>query len=204
MTLTDLVDEAAIADVDPAERSPFAESSPPGVVRRKGARRAWLLLVIAFIGGVTWLVIGLVRAGGSSAPNGDAAIAAARTQALNLMTLDYRTAKTDLQRVVDGSVGTMRDSYSKALPATLATTASEKSVSKGTIRSVGLASVSKTKAEVLVAGDALVSFPKSAKAAASTIQVRYRFRLDLQLVGGSWKSSALNFAGLPAYSQVSS
>ena len=200
MALTELVDTAAIGDLgDSISESGFA--APPPKKRRWGA---YLLLAIWCLGALGWLVMGVARAGERSGPDGDAAVVAARTQALNLMTLDYRTAKADLQRVVDGSVGTMRDSYSKALPATLATTASEKSVSKGTIRSVGLASVSKDKAEVLVAGDAVVSFPKSATAAASTIQVRYRFRLDLQLVGGAWKSAALNFAGLPSYSQVGS
>jgi hypothetical protein len=177
-----------------------AKRRKTGGMNRKGF--GYFALALACIGSLVWLVFGLVRSGPDKATGGDAAINAARSQALNLMTLDYRTAKIDLQRVVDGSVGTMRDSYSKALPATLATTASEKSTSKGTIRSVGLASLTKNKAEVLVAGDATVSFPKSAKAAASTIQVRYRFRVDMQLVKGAWKSSQLNFAGLPSYTQV--
>ena len=204
MSFTDPVDNAPDADPGGTESPESVESGHSSKGRRKGRGLSYFVLAIVFIGGVTWLVIGIVRAGRSTGPDGDAAVAAARTQALNLMTLDYHTAKTDLQRVVDGSVGTMRDSYNKALPATLATTASEKSVSKGTIRTVGLASASKDKAEVLVAGDATVSFPKSATAAASTIQVRYRFRVDMQLVKGVWKSSALNFAGLPSYSQVGS
>jgi Mce-associated membrane protein len=204
MSFTDLVENAPSADAGGSESVGSVEASHSRKDRKKGKRPSYVLLVLLFLGAVAWLVIGIVRSERTSAPDGDAAVAAARTQALNLMTLDYRTAKIDLQRVVDGSVGTMRDSYNKALPATLATTATEKSVSKGAIRSVGLASISKDKAEVLVAGDATVSFPKAAKAAASTIQVRYRFRVDMQLVKGAWKSSALNFAGLPSYSQVGS
>jgi Mce-associated membrane protein len=204
MSFTDLVDNAPAADPGGLELIDSDESSQSSNDRKKGKGLSSLLLALLFIGAVAWLVIGIVRSERPAPPDGDAAVVAARTQTLNLMTLDYRTAKTDLQRVVDGSVGTMRDSYNKALPATLATTASEKSVSKGAIRAVGLASVTKDKAEVLVAGDATVSFPKSATAAASTIQVRYRFRVDMQLVKGVWKSSALNFAGLPSYSQVGS
>jgi Mce-associated membrane protein len=198
----DLVDKAAPTDSGGSESPDSAEIQAK---RRRGSRPASVLLAVLCLGAVAWLVvIAVVRADAKPAFQGDAAVAAGRAQTLNLMTLDYRTAKADLQRVVDGSTSTMHDEYAKALPATLATTASEKSVSKGTIRSVGLASVSANKAEVLVAGDATVSFPKSKTAAASTIQVRYRFRIDLQLVKGVWKSSQLNFAGLPSYSQVSS
>ena len=204
MSFTDLVNNAPAADPGGPESVESVESSPARSDRKNGKGRSYLLLAILLVAAVTWLVIGIVRSGRTAPPDGDAAIAAARTQILNLMTLDYRTAKTDLQRVVDGSVGTMRDSYGKALPATLATMASAKSVSKGAIRAVGLASISKDKAEVLVAGDATVSFPKSATTAASAIQVRYRFRVEMQLVKGVWKSATLNFSGLPTYSQVGS
>jgi Mce-associated membrane protein len=200
-----MASDTDVADsVNSLDSNESAKRRKAAGMNTKGATRlGYVALALVFVGSLAWLIIGLTRSG-SGTPSGDAAINAARSQTLNLMTLDYRTAKTDLQRVVDGSVGTMRDSYSKALPATLATTASEKSTSKGAIRSVGLASLSKDKAEVLVAGDATVSFPKSAKAAASTIQVRYRFRVDMQLVKGVWKSSQLNFAGLPSYTQVGS
>ena len=171
----------------------------------RGQRGALTVLGVLFVAAVAWLVLEVIRSTGSTAPaDGTAAVAAGRTQALNMMTLDYRTAKADLQRVVNGSTGSMKDQYSKAMQGTIATTAGEKSSSKGTITSAGLASLSGNSASVLVAGDATVSFPKSAKVAASTIVVRYRFRVDMQNVDGVWKSSKLSFAGLPSYSQVGS
>jgi Mce-associated membrane protein len=157
-----------------------------------------------FAGAVAWFVIELTRPDYQKRPTGDGAVQAATAQTLALMSLDYRTAKADLQRVIDGSTGTMRDGYSKALSASVATAASQKSVSTGAIKSVGLSSFSGNKAEVLVAGDATVSFPKTASAAASKIQVRYRFRVEMQYVNGVWKSAELDFAGLPQPSQVGS
>jgi hypothetical protein len=210
MALTDLVGDAMVATPGVAESAqssePTAASKPNHAARRRGRKGrpvwAYLLLAAMFAGAVAWFVVELARPDYKSRPTGDGAVAAATAQTKALMSLDYRTAKADLQRVVDGSTGTMHDEYLKALPASVATTASQKSVSTGAIKSVGLSSFSGDKAEVLVAGDATVSFPKTASAAASKIQVRYRFRVEMQWVHGAWKSSELNFAGLPPFSQV--
>jgi len=209
MTSTDLMDDATRTRVDDhpdtVDSTQPPQDSEAEVRSGRGRRRAVTLLAVLCIASVAWLAVEVVRATGSKAPDdGAAAVAAGRTQALNMMTLDYRTAKRDLQRVVDGSTGSMKDQYSQAMQGTIATTASEKSTSKGTITSAGLASLKGNAAEVLVAGDATVSFPKSKKAAAGTIVVRYRFRVDMQNVNGVWKSSKLSFAGLPSYSQVGS
>ncbi len=211
MTSTDLMDEVTEHRADDRLEVVDATGSDRGTAAGRagrsgrGRRRAVTLLAVLCLAGIAWLVLEILRATGTKAPaDGTAAVAAGRTQALNMMTLDYRTAKRDLQRVVDGSTGTMKDQYAKAMQGTIASTASEKSSSKGTITSAGLASLKGNAAEVLVAGDATVSFPKSAKQAASTIVVRYRFRVDLQNVNGVWKSSKLSFAGLPSYSQVGS
>lgn len=163
------------------------------------------------VASVTWLVVELVqRSGAKPAGNGDAAVTAAEKQALSIMTLNYRTAKADLQRVIDGSTGTMRSQYSQSESGTASTASSTKSVSTGTVASAGLSypkgksSFTGTKAEVLVVGDATVAFPKSAKNAASKVAVHYRFAFEMQKVNGVWKSAQVNFAGLPSYSQVGS
>jgi hypothetical protein len=126
------------------------------------------------------------------------------------MTLDYKTAKSDLQRVIDASSGTMKSQYSQGEPGTLSNATSAKSVSTGAVSAAGLSypkgksSFTGSKAEVLVVGDATVAFPKSGSTPASKVQVHYRFVFEMQLVGGVWKSAQLNFAGLPSYSQVGS
>ncbi len=186
-------------------------SLAPPPPRAPGARRAVVLLFVLCVAAVAWLVVELVQRSAAKPP-GDAtpAVIAAQKQALNIMTLDYRTAKADLQRVIDGSTGTMRTQYSQSESGTASSATSTKSVSTGTVASAGLSypkgksSFTGTKAEVLVVGDATVAFPKTATSAASKVQVHYRFAFEMQKVGGVWKSAQLNFAGLPSYSQVGS
>jgi Mce-associated membrane protein len=186
-------------------------SSPPPRPPARGARRAILLICLLCVASVAWLVVELVqRSGASPAGNADAAVTAAEKQALSIMTLNYRTAKADLQRVINGSTGTMRTQYSQSASGTASAAASAKSVSTGTVASAGLSypkgqsSFTGTKAEVLVVGDATVAFPKSGKTAANKVQVHYRFAFEMQKVNGVWKSAQVNFAGLPSYSQVGS
>jgi Mce-associated membrane protein len=190
------------------------EPAPP----RRAARIpavVYLLVGGLLIAGVVLLVLAVTgRATGADAVNGDEPVAAARVQALNLMTLDYRTAKRDLQRLVDGSTGKMHDQYAAAIPAQVKDATSARSVSTGTILSAGLSypkGLSSLtgpgggdKAEVLVAGDATVNFPKSGKTPASKVVVHYRFRFEMTKVNGVWKSAQLNFAGLPSVTRVAS
>jgi hypothetical protein len=190
------------------------EESPPISSGHRGVRRgAWasLLVTVLCLASVGWLAFEVVgRPGSKPAGDGQAAVAAAQKQALAIMTLNYKTAKTDLQRVIDGSTGTMKTQYSKSEAGTVASATSAKSVSTGAVSSAGLSypkgksSFTGTKAEVLVVGDATVSFPKTKTDPASKLSVHYRFVFEMQKQGETWKSAQLNFAGLPSYSQVGS
>jgi Mce-associated membrane protein len=188
---------------------------PIGAPARDKAKRrgAWatLLLGLLCLAAIAWLAVEILqRPGAKPAGDGQDAVAAAQKQALNIMTLNYQTAKADLQRVVDGSTGTMKTQYSQSEAGTASNATSAKSVSTGTVSLAGLSypkgksSFTGTKAEVLVVGDALVAFPKTSSAPASKVQVHYRFEFEMQKTGGVWKSAQLNFAGLPSYSQVAS
>jgi Mce-associated membrane protein len=199
-----------MASTELLDAPPVVSSTPPTPPVR-GARRSVLLLTLLCVAAVAWLVVELVQRSGLKAPgNADAAVSAAQKQALNIMTIDYRTAKADLQRVINGSTGTMRTQYSQSESGTASTATSTKSVSTGTVASAGLSypkgqsSFTGAKAEVLVVGDATVAFPKTATSAASKVEVHYRFAFEMQKVNGVWKSAQLNFAGLPSYSQAGS
>lgn len=180
--------------------------SPGGHEARRASRAlAATVATLLLAGAITYLVLAIVQRMDSKTPvAGDEAVAAGRTQALNIMTLNYGTAKRDLQRVVDTSIGKMHDQYAQAESGTIATATSEKSVSTGTILSAGLSSLKGNTAEVLVAGDATVAFPASGKTKAGKVKVHYRFRLEMQKTKNGWRSSQLAFAGLPSYSQVTS
>jgi hypothetical protein len=188
-----------------------ATSSPEQPQPVRGARRSVACLCLLCLAALAWLIVEATGRTGTKRPgNGDPAVAAAQKQALAIMTLDYKTAKADLQRVINGSTGTMKTQYSQSASGTASTATSTKSVSTGTVVSAGLSypkgqsSFTGSKAEVLVVGDATVAFPKSAKSAASKVTVHYRFVFEMQRVNGLWKSAQLNFAGLPSYSQVGS
>jgi Mce-associated membrane protein len=192
---------------------PTPDTALDRTTERAQRRGAWatLLLGVLCLGAIAWLAVELVsRAGAKPVGDGQAAVAAAQKQALNIMTLNYQTAKADLQRVVDASTGKMKTQYSQGEAGTASNAVSAKSVSTGTVSLAGLSypkgrsSLTATKAEVLVVGDALVAFPKTSSAPASKVSVHYRFEFEMQKVDGVWKSAQLNFAGLPSYSQVGS
>lgn len=195
MATTELEDSPQVTPVTPVRRGAWAS----------------LLVTVLCLASLGWLAVELVaRPGSKPAGDGQAAVAAAQKQALAIMTLNYQTAKADLQRVIDGSTGTMKTQYAQSEPGTAANATSAKSVSTGTVSSAGLSypkgksSFTGAKAEVLVVGDATVSFPKTKTDPASKVSVHYRFVFEMQKQGETWKSAQLNFAGLPSYSQVGS
>lgn len=198
-----------MASTELATADPAVAPTPPPAQRRGGW--ATLLICLLCLASIAWLIAQLVQRPGSKPP-GDAqgAVSAAQKQALAIMTLDYKSAKTDLQRVINGSTGTMKSQYAQSESGTASATTSSKSVSTGTVSAAGLSypkgksSFTGNKAEVLVVGDATVAFPKTGTTAASKVQVHYRFVFEMQDVNGVWKSAQLNFAGLPSYSQVGS
>jgi Mce-associated membrane protein len=177
----------------------------------RGARRSVAVLCLLCLAAVVWLVVELVQRPGAKPPgDAQAAVSAAQKQALSIMTLDYKSAKTDLERVINASTGTMKSQYAQSESGTASAATSSKSVSTGAVSAAGLSypkgksSFTGNRAEVLVVGDATVAFPKTSTSAASKVQVHYRFVFEMQNVNGVWKSAQLNFAGLPSYSQVGS
>jgi Mce-associated membrane protein len=123
-----------------------------------------------------------------------AAMAAARQEAVALTTIGYKTAASDLDRVLAGATGQLRTQFSKErsqLPTTLAQT---KSVSRGTVLSSALSSIDGDKAQVLVAADAQVS---GTDTGSTGVLKHYRMVMTLQRLDGRWLVSDVAFAGTP-------
>jgi Mce-associated membrane protein len=138
------------------------------------------------------------REGGTAAQAGtsaeQAALAAARGEAVALTTISYKTATADLNRVLAGATGSLHSQFDKQkgqLPSTLAQT---KSVSRGTVLSSGLASLNGTQAQALVALDARVSGTDTGP---TGVIKHYRMVVTLQQVSGRWLASDVAFAGAP-------
>ncbi len=83
----------------------------------------------------------------------DDALAAAKAETLAFTTLDYRTAKTSLERVKKGATGEFGKEFTKQSPAIEKLTRQNKSVSKGKVVSAGVVSMDKDSARVIVVAD---------------------------------------------------
>jgi Mce-associated membrane protein len=120
-----------------------------------------------------------------------AVVAAARQQAVDLLTIDYRTATRDLQRIIDGSTGDQQRLYRDQLTAFPGVLRQTKSVSTGQVIAAGLVSYGHGKAEVAVAVN------QSVRSAAANGQVNTarRMVLDLVRVHGRWLVSKQTFVG---------
>ena len=83
---------------------------------------------------------------------------AARAEALNLATIDYRTARADLRRILDGATGKLRAQFAEQQPHFADVMRRDKSVSKGDILAVGVVpGFTSARAQVVVAADATVT-----------------------------------------------
>jgi Mce-associated membrane protein len=121
----------------------------------------------------------------------DAVIAAARQRALDYMSIDYRTAAHDLQRLVDTATGqqvTIDRAQLASFPAILQQT---KSVSTGDVRAAGLISFHGKTAVVALAINESVSTPSQPGA----ITTQRRLILEMTHVHGRWLTSKETFVG---------
>jgi Mce-associated membrane protein len=123
---------------------------------------------------------------------------AARQEAVNLTTISYTSAAADLDRIVAGATGGLRQQFEGQRAQFPAVLARDKSVSRGRVLSAGLISLSDDNdtARVAVATDATVSTTGGGVTAQSVLK-HYRMVMKLELIGGRWLVSAVAFAGVP-------
>lgn len=133
-------------------------------------------------------------AGTSATPAQEAALAAAREEAVALTTIGYRTADHDLDRVLAGATGTLRTQFEKEKSQLPATLARNKSTSRGTVLSAALSSLTTDTAQALVALDATVS---GTDTGSSGVLKHYRMVVSLSRVDGRWLANDVSFAGVP-------
>lgn len=164
---------------------PTAEATEP---RRRRVRPLVAVLAVVVLGLLAATVVTGVRLAhaNSRADTRDAALAAARQEAVNFTTFDYRHLDRDLRTVMALSTGSFRSQFEKALGQVRTTIADQQTVSKGTVTAAGVESVDGARAVVIAAVDASVS-SKGGKPAVK----HYRMRISLQRTGGHWLVSGL-------------
>jgi Mce-associated membrane protein len=118
-----------------------------------------------------------------------AALTAARTEALNLTSIDAQAIDNDLQRVLAGATGGFKTDFAQRSK-DLKTVLTENQVSaEGKVLEAALVRADTETATALVVVDSNVK-NKAAPAGRSNT---YRMQLDLERHGGRWLTSALQF-----------
>lgn len=160
------------------------ERTPPVLLAALSALVAGLAVAVV-------LMALSVRDSTSLAAAHDAAVRAARQEALNLTSVDSRDLAGSLARVVAGATGAFRADL-VAREATLQQIVpANKVLAQGMVVEAALVRGDRDTATVIVAVDATIKNIKVPQGRTNP----YRMQLDLQRHGNRWLTSALQFVG---------
>lgn len=147
-----------------------------------------LVMVVALAGLVGWLGFRMYQAHQAHQAR-QLLIQVGRQGALNLTTIDWQHADSDIQRILDSATGTFYDDFSKRSQPFVDLVKKAQSKSEGRIVEAGLESQSGDEAQVLVA----VSVKTSSLGATDQETRHWRMRLSVQKVGDEAKVSNVAF-----------
>lgn len=120
-----------------------------------------------------------------------AVLAAARQQAVNFTTLDYRALDRDLDRVLSGSTGEFRKQFEAGTKDLTELVTKNRAVSEGEVLEAGIVTSDDDSARVLVVADSTVTNAGTEK----PDKRHYRIQMDLVREGNRWLVSDLEFVG---------
>ncbi|HEU5158770.1 MAG TPA: hypothetical protein VFU43_17360 [Streptosporangiaceae bacterium] len=168
-------------------RSP---SDPGGPLRTARGRLTAVVLAALVAGLAVWATIqGLdVRAGERRAQQQDAVRLAARQQAVNLVSVDYRNAQQDVDRVLSGTTGAAKDQWAQLSRQFVDQIVKAQATS--IVQSdpkVGIVAMDGDSAEVIVSVSSVVSSPKVRQGTPRN----FRFSMNLDRTDGRWLVSKL-------------
>jgi Mce-associated membrane protein len=168
---------------------------PPAIRAAVAPGRLMLFAALALVTGAALVGTGVVApkiaAAGARDDRRVEVLHAARQQAVNFTTLDYRHLDRDLGRVLAGSTGDFRKQFRAGTKNLTELVTANKAVSAGEVLEAGVVSSDADSARVLVVADSTVvnrANPKGEKR-------HYRIQLDLVRRQGSWLVSDLTFVG---------
>lgn len=132
------------SDVPGADPEDSGEA--PAGRRRVGVRwpvlaKVAAVVVIAGLLTALGLMLGRTRAVAAQQNRDAQYVSAARDGVLAMLTVDYRHAKADVDRVLDLSTGTFRDNFAKGAADFIKSAESSKAVTQGTVTATALDSV---------------------------------------------------------------
>lgn len=112
-----------------------------------------------------------------------------RQGALNLTTIDWRDADTDVQRILDGATGQFRDDFAQRAGPFTDVVKQAKSTSEGTVAQAGMESMTDDGAQILVA----INVKTMIDGAPQQHPRAWRMRISVQRAGEDTKVSNVEF-----------
>lgn len=177
--LSDTVDEADVA-AKPSLRKRWPRISPVVSVA---------LVLVAAVGAlVGWLGFRAHQAQEGQALK-NLYVQTARQAALNLTTISYTEADTDIRRILDSSTGAFREDFQRRSEPFVAVVKQARSKSEGTVTEAGLESVTGDGAQVLLA----VSVRTSLAEAPAGPPRNWRMRISVAKDGAGARISNVQF-----------
>jgi len=146
---------------------------------------AALLLVGMLVG---WLGFRLYQ-GHTEAEQHALFVQVARQGAVNLTTIDWNEADSDVRRILDSATGPFHDDFAQRAQPFVDVLKQSHSTTEGTVTASGLESASENEAQVMVS----VSVKTSSAAAPQQDPRSWRMRITVQKVGGEVKVSKVEF-----------
>lgn len=147
--------QARVAQLRGLESEVVATSEPAPVgsprVRLPLVGKAVAVLVICGMLAAIGLMLGRYRAVAAQEAREAQFVTAARDGAVAMLSIDYRHAKADVDRVLDLSTGTFRDGFAKGADDFIKSAEKSRAVTQGTITAAALDSVSGGTGMVMIA-----------------------------------------------------
>jgi Mce-associated membrane protein len=147
-----------------------------------------LAVVVALVVLVGWLGFRVYQSHQAQAQRSQF-LQVARQGALNLTTIDWQHADTDVHRILDGATGEFYDDFAKRSQPFIEVLKQAKAKTVGTITEAGLESETTDSAQALVAVSVLTSNP----AESEQVPREWRMRIDVQKIGDQVKVSNVGF-----------
>jgi Mce-associated membrane protein len=182
----DVEESAPESAADDAESAPTAKSRKHASVRR--ATLFGLAVVVALAGLTGWLGFRAHQSQHAQAQRSQF-LRVARQGALNLTTIDWQHADTDVRRILDGATGEFYDDFAKRSQPFIDVLRQAKAATVGKITEAGLESETPGSAQALVA----VSVQTSNAGESEPVPRAWRMRITVQRVGDQVKVSNVGF-----------
>ncbi|MBB2909422.1 Mce-associated membrane protein [Streptosporangium becharense] len=147
---------------------------------------AALIVLIVALGGTALWAGSLLREARAEADDRQAAMRAAGTHAVRLLSVSHRSVDTDLERILDSSTGAARAEYTRTAADLRKSTLEDKVVQMGALRACGLVSMKDGMARVMVVADAVVRWEGAKGAGKAPQALFYRWNMEVTKVSKTW------------------